>query len=366
MNEKIKFLAYTDIHYSKLGARCITIDDCASIEAAVHKRAREGGFDFTLFLGDRFLKREPEDETKVKADRVMLNVCEKGRMPHFHLTGNHDWTANNREWHTAQSLRYTQGFRLMDQPETFGVSGDCAIHALPAGFEFDFSKYTIDRNLLNIFVFHDMLYGSKLDDDGKVSAQSGLSMPEMDKSEFDIVIAGDIHVPQRIPFKNTQGMYLGAVLQRTMADANKSRGWTEFEATKTEAGWVVDALFVPTRNFFTRIPFNVGDTTEFSDLKFDETFLNDCLVEIKLIGEKKNVDRVANDERWSNYERLFTPRGFGVVREYRIEQDEAVIELSQGHDLMEDLGLYLDSGFVDLGIIERDRIVEKVQELKGY
>ena len=370
MTEQLKFIAYTDIHYSKLGARCITIDDCAQIEAAVHQRAGEWGADFTIFLGDRFLKREPEDETKVRADRIFKqSFFREAKYHHYHLIGNHDWTTNNREWHTSESLLTMNAgghnFMMMGEPNTYSYDYcDHLIHALPAGFTFDFSKYTPRPDLLNIFVFHDMLYGSKLDDDGKATAQSGLSMPEMDRAEFDLVLAGDIHVPQRIPFKNTQGMYLGAVMQRTMADSNRPRGWTEFTATQDGGKWSIEAEFVPTRNFFTRISFEVGDTTEFSDLKFDEDLMNDCLVEVKLSGSKKNVDRVADDPRWSNYAQYFTPRGFDVTRNYQIEQGSAVVELSQTHDILEDLDLYLGSGFVDLGNLEKDKIIAKVQQLK--
>ena len=157
---------------------------------------------------------------------------------------------------------------------------------------------------------------------------------------------------------------MGAVLQRTLADANRPRGWTEFTAVKANGKWEISAEFVPTRNFFTRISFEVGENTEFSDLKFDETLMNDCLVEVKLSGAKKDVDRVADDPKWSNYETFFTPRGFEGTRDYRIEKDSAVVELSNTHDVLEDLDLYLESGFVDLGTLEKEKIVAKVQQLK--
>ena len=148
----MKFVAYSDIHYSKLGARNITIDDCKTIEEEVHKNALDGNVDFVVFCGDRFLKREPEDEVKVKADVAMLSFLEMYKVagkdiPYFHLIGNHDWVANNKEWHTSNSLKVAKelGYNIiiMDEPKTYCYKNVC-IHALPAGFEFDFEKYEIN------------------------------------------------------------------------------------------------------------------------------------------------------------------------------------------------------------------------------
>lgn len=370
----MKFIAYSDIHYSKLGARNITIDDCKKVEEKVHSRALEWGADFVLFCGDRFLKREPEDEVKVKADAAMFTFLEqyKTKKPgteYFHLIGNHDWTANNKEWHTSKSLRVAEALGhnivIMDEPKTYYSKIGAFIHALPAGYSFDFSKYDINTDFYNIFVFHDQVIGCKYDDDGKVKVQSGISLPEIDRPEFNLVLAGDIHVPQRLSFKNTNGFYIGSVLQRTMADANRPRGWSEITVSLDNNKWKTLADFCPTRNFFTRISFDVGPDTTYSDLRFDETLLNDCLVEIKLVGKKKDVDRIADNPKWDNYETYFPVRGFSIARDYRAEQNEAVVELSTGHNILEDLELYIDSGFVSVDAGEKANIIKKVSHLKG-
>lgn len=370
----MKFLAYSDIHYSKLGARNITINDCIKIEEEVHNRALEWNADFVLFCGDRFLKREPEDEVKVKADVAMFTFLEQYRekspnTEYFHLIGNHDWTANNKEWHTSKSLRVAQalGYNIviMDEPQTYHARNGVVIHALPAGFNFDFSKYEVDPTSYNLFVFHDQVVGCKYDDEGRVKAQSGISLPEIDRPEFNFILAGDIHVPQRLSFQYTNGFYLGAVIQRTMADANRPRGWSEITVSRDNDRWKTMAEFIPTRNFFTRISFDVGPDTTYSDLKFDEVLLNDCLVEIKLVGTKKDVDRIADDPKWGNYERYYPVRGFSLAREYKAERSEAVVELSTGHNILEDLELYMDSGFVSVNEQEKANIIKKVSYLKG-
>jgi len=51
----MKFVVYSDIHYDRYAARCIELKDCINTELAIHA----GKFDFSLFCGDRFLKRDP-------------------------------------------------------------------------------------------------------------------------------------------------------------------------------------------------------------------------------------------------------------------------------------------------------------------
>jgi len=86
MSNQIKFIIYSDIHYDRLGARCVTIEDCEAVERAVHTRFVEGNFDFSVFTGDRFLKREPEDEVKPRAYRVLHDVLSSRypRTPQYH------------------------------------------------------------------------------------------------------------------------------------------------------------------------------------------------------------------------------------------------------------------------------------------
>ena len=123
MSDSLKFIVYSDIHYDRLGAGCITFDDCAKIETAICNRAVELECDFVLFCGDRFLKREPEDEIKTKADRVIYDAYrafkDNGKFtPHYNLIGNHDWTKKSLSWHTSNSLVWNESMIIMDKPMT--------------------------------------------------------------------------------------------------------------------------------------------------------------------------------------------------------------------------------------------------------
>lgn len=362
MKDKYSFIVYADIHYDRKAARCVTVDDCSSVEEALHKRAVEGEFDFTLFCGDRFLRREPEDEIKTIADRTLIKgVCFRSSCPHFHLIGNHDWVGNSRKWHTSESLRDLPNIHIMDTPKTYGFNG-VLIHALPAGFQFDYSQFEVDKEKLNIFVFHDMAIGAKTEA-GHVFTE-GVSLGDIDLSDFSLVFAGDIHLPQKFNFTNTIGGYAGSVLQRTMADALSPRGWWEVEATRSFSGWDIDLGFVPTRNLFSRYEFEVSENTRYEDCVIDETYLTDCMVNIVLNGNKANVDRVADDLRWANYREYYNVRGIEISRNYVLEKSEKIINMDKSNSLVDDVKVYLESGFSSTGNIDQNRILSVVEKLK--
>lgn len=361
MRDSYRFIVYADIHYDRKAARCVTVEDCATIESALHRRALEG-FDFTLFCGDRFLRREPEDEIKTIADRTLIgSVCSRQGCPHFHLIGNHDWVGNGMKWHTSESLRGMPNIQIMDEAKTYGFNG-VLIHALPAGFHFDFDKYQIDKEKLNLFVFHDMAIGAKTEA-GHVFTE-GVSIGDIDLPEFSAVFAGDIHLPQKFNFSNTIGGYVGSVLQRTMADALSPRGWLEVTATRSFSGWDINLEFIPTRNLFSRYEFQVSENTRYEDCVIDETYLSDCMINIVLSGDKVEVDRVADDPRWANYRDYYNVRGIEISRNYVLAKSEKIVNLDKSNSLIDDAKIYLESGFSSTGNIDPNGILAVVEKLK--
>ena len=353
----MKFLVYSDIHYDHLGASCVTLQDCEAVERTIFKRAGEG-FSFTLFCGDRFLRREPLDEVKTVADAVYYDGLP---CPHMHLVGNHDWTKNSMQWHTSKSLLRTP-IVLMDEPKTYAVPGQpCLIHALPAGYRFDFSKYNPDPSFYNIFVFHDLVAGSWLDPKGKNQAAAGISLEEIDRPEFDAIFGGDNHVPQMFDLKNTWGGYVGSVVQRNMGDANLQRGWLEL-GVHSDKTHTLD--FVPTRNFFSRAAFEVDEHILYENLRIPEELVTDQYVRIELSGKKKDVDRLVNDPRWENYRTFYNARGLEIVRHYVAEKSEVVLEMKLAATLLDDLNVYVDSGFAELGTVSREKVAQVVATLQ--
>jgi len=365
--KRIRFLAYSDIHHDRKAARCITLDDTVNLESQIHHYIRDGGFDFSVFGGDRYLKREPEDEVKVRADVALLSARQGERaVPHFHLVGNHDWTKNDRGWHTSESLKYLmdsdQYLFVMDTPESI-TCGNAVIHSLPADVPFDMANYQVDPERFNLFIFHNVVRGSFIADNSDAVFQDGIAVSEIDRPEWDFVLGGDVHVPQQIPFRNTRGGYLGAVLQRTRADADQERGWLEVTATNNGSGWEVETEFKPTRNFFHRETWEVGPDTKFEDIRIDERYVDDQAVEVKLVGDRKDVDRVADDPKWANYTDIMMARSIEIIRDYKVQQKEAVVDLTSSTNAVDDLGIYLGSGFANIGNLNQDKIFEVLQRM---
>jgi|LSQX01.2.fsa_nt_gb DNA repair exonuclease SbcCD nuclease subunit len=356
-----RFIAWADTHWDKLGARCVTIEDTEMIEKYLFQKAKKEGFDFTLFAGDRYLKREPLDEVKVRADKVILS--EEYIIPHYHLIGNHDYVDNSMKWHTSESLRDVDNFFIMDKPSTF-EHGDVLIHSLPADHVFDINNYRIDLNKFNLFVFHDAVTGCFLDEAKTQAYDSGIPLETIDLPEFNLVLAGDIHVRQDLPFKNTQGGYLGSVLQRTKADSDAERGWTEYTVTNENGKWEFSREFFPVRSFFTRHEIVVNSETTIEYLQLPVEKFNDQLVEIRIKGSKADVDRIADSEYWKDLETKSNSRRVEVMRLYEAVQKINVVDFSQSNNLIDDLHLYLDSGFVNLGNLSREKIIEKVMKFK--
>lgn len=362
--EVYKFIVWADTHWDKLAAKCITLDDTEEIERAIFERARTGGFDFTIFAGDRYLKREPDDETKVRADRVIYDHAMKCRIPHFHLIGNHDWVDNSRNWHTSESLKIFKSVLVMDKAATYSYK-NVAVHALPADYPMDIRKYQFSKDCLNIFVFHDTVVGTYMNEERSLKFETGMTLDQFDKPVFDIVLAGDIHIRQPFNLVHTHGGYLGSVIQRTRADANVPRGWTEVTAENMGHDWEFEVKFVPTKNMFTRVTFAVDENTQMKDLYVPEEDVKDQLVEIKLIGDKQHVDRLAEDPEWRAREERLEARKIEILRAYQAQESELVVDLSTSNSAEGDLELYLNSSFSSLGSLKREDILEVVKSLSG-
>ena len=364
--ELYKWIAYADIHHDKLGAKCITIDDTIAVQRALHQRAIEGGFDFTVSAGDHYLKREPHDEVKVKADRVIEDLVHPGTIPHFHLIGNHDWVDNTRKWHTAESIKRFNNCIVMDESKTHSFKG-VRIHALPADFKFDKNDYQIDPTCFNLFVFHDAVSGCFLNENKTQIYDAGLDLTQIDLPEFDLVLAGDIHIRQDLPFKHTQGGYLGSAIQRTKADANVERGWTEFTVSRNSptSPWRVDKKFQPVRNYFTRVAFNVTPATKVTDFNIPEQDMVDQLLEVRLVGEKVDVDRLADDPIWGVMKNKYGIRVLDVLRAYAAQMCDQVIDMSDSVSVTQDIEKYLQSKFANLGGLSMDGIIAKVNKMRG-
>jgi DNA repair exonuclease SbcCD nuclease subunit len=235
---------------------------------------------------------------------------------------------------------------------------------LPADVPFEKGTYHPDPEKFNLFLFHGIVKGSLMSDGSERVFDEGIDISILDSPDWQFVLGGDIHVPQVIPFNFTRGGYTGSILQRDRSDADKPRGWLEIVADNSRGSWAISTEFVPTRNFFHKESHNIGPTTRYEDLDIQESYINDQAVDIKLIGSREDVDRVASDPKWGNLENFMGARSLNIIREYKVAQLEAVVDFSQSRDVHDDLETYLKSGFSVTGELSQDKIFEMVEKLR--
>jgi hypothetical protein len=166
-------------------------------------------------------------------------------------------------------------------------------------------------------------------------------------------------------FLKNGGGYVGSTLQLNKGDANRPRGWLECLAYREADGWKVDMEFFKTRPFFSRLEFNVGPSSKFGDFCIDEGSLADQLVEIKLSGNKADVDRVADDPKWKNYEDFSIFRKLDIVRAYNTVKSEVSVDMGDSNSLSDDLSLYIESGFANTGNVDKGLIFKALKDLGG-
>jgi hypothetical protein len=257
----ISLAAFSDIHHANY-ASGVTEADVYQVEEDITDFCLVRKVSFCLFNGDRYLSHTPKDDIRVWAEKSQRRRNDEGIIT-FSLLGNHDWEGKGVS--TGHSNRLVQmvwpdlhpNLVIMDKPGTYRhpkVTG-VAIHALPAGFErFDWSYFNFVEGEYNILVFHFLMEGAQLDVTTGYRAPKGIALAELDHAVFDCVLGGDIHIPQKLPFKNTRGGYVGSPIQQSRRDRGGANGWlyveledkefrTEFIESRSprfvEAQWVI-------------------------------------------------------------------------------------------------------------------------------
>jgi DNA repair exonuclease SbcCD nuclease subunit len=230
----MKILAFSDIHHALGYPGGIVTSDIVDVERRFNALALERQVDVCIFAGDRFLSHTPEDPVRVAADLVQRERNDLGLVT-FSLVGNHDWWGKSHvRGHSNRMAQDVWADRLpnlviMDQPKTYRhpkVPG-LVVHALPAEFDPDLTLYEFDPQALNILVFHACIKGALLDDETEYRSPQGVPLSQIDDPRFHLVLGGDLHIPQRLPFKNTVGGYIGSCIQQTRRDRGELRAFLE-------------------------------------------------------------------------------------------------------------------------------------------
>jgi DNA repair exonuclease SbcCD nuclease subunit len=231
----MRLLFFSDIHYAQYSSG-VTLEDVENVEKAITECAVKERVDLVLFGGDRFLSHTPPDYVRLVADRCQRDRNDLGIVT-FSLIGNHDWWGKSSV--TGHSNRFVQSLWpdrhpnlvIMDAPTTYQHPKlpQLLIHAVPASFHIADASFAIDPAKHNILVFHDLLMGAIIDVQTQYAAPRGIHIGALDRPEFDCVLGGDVHIPQKLPFAQTRGGYCGSPIQQSRRDRGGENGWLLIE-----------------------------------------------------------------------------------------------------------------------------------------
>lgn len=358
------FAAFSDIHYASYSSG-IPIGVCANIEHAFTSFCVSKQVDFAVFAGDRYLSHHPDDESRIAADleQRFRNDC---GVVTFALIGNHD------VWHKALSAGHSSrhltavwsdvlpNVVVMDEIRTYRherVPG-VAVHAIPACVEWAddlLGRFEFCQGF-NLLVFHDLLEGSVLDAAGYKSPK-GRKLSLIDDARFDFVVGGDVHVPQKLPFAKTVGVYVGATIQQSKRDRGGARGWLYVRDGKME---FVDSP-IPKFVDLTWDLDNGLPTAQEIRMEIDRVYGEDArgnIVDTVLRGSRAQIESVPLN--W--YEEIGNELGAFRMNTpvFRPRAVEMVAKIeAKCRTPIEDLDLFLRSGRASLAGMEPDRLLEK-------
>jgi len=254
----MRILAFADFHYCQTWP-LLELADFERVGYRICQYAIEHRPDVVLFLGDRFRARQPKDHIRALADRQLREMADIQRRHSGQLVclvGNHDRYSESVD---AGNTYTTVGIfrdvlpnvQVIDKPGSYPFSqtrDPWVLHALPAGFQYDASKFLVEPGRgFNVFAFHGLVRGGCFDAKGLVEIDEGVvSLADLDDPRWDVVLGGDVHIPQKFRLTRTTGGYVGATMRLTEADADDWRGFldvklhnahgTSIEVTRVEGG----------------------------------------------------------------------------------------------------------------------------------
>lgn len=379
--KQISFGVFTDIHYANPYGSGVTVEDVASVERQFTNLCIERKVDFAIFAGDRFLSHTPDDVSRLHADREQRYRNDSGIVT-FSELGNHDWQGKTA--HTGHSNRFAkelwpdihQNLVIMDTPGTYTHDKvpDVRIHALPAGSEFTWDCYKIpgqhSKTGWDILVFHDLLAGTIIDVQSQFKMNTGMNRDSLDHPEFDLVLGGDVHIPQKIEFKFTRGGYIGSCIQQSRRDRGDSRGFVFFTlGERVDHVASITSEFVPSIcPHFVDVEWDVGLNNRFPTSQEIEAIVQASYGE----GCKGNIvdlvftgPRLALEKIPTNYAKTMELE----LQARRVNPPTKVqpVVLTMGSNLTltkttspeQDLDAFVKSGKQNLNGLDLERVLEK-------
>lgn len=364
---KIRFLTYSDPHYSEKN-----LNDVLKVEEQIDEYFLDNGMDFILFLGDRFKSRNPSGPLRDIADGVLKRRNDK-KIPMYLLVGNHDQydkTGGTNSYGVAKMFEKEMGYiTVMDKVQWYYWGDDkVAISSFPSGCEY--TDIFVSNNKLfpgeleepfKILAFHALIKETILHLESGYRIKGGMTLKDIDRPEFDIVLGGDNHIPQMFDLEHTVGGYVGSVLQLTKADVGDSRGFLDITLEKGEEP---DVKFV--ESCAPKLIFIEDDAGKYRDWKegvpFDGSDVEGNRLTLTLEGSGNVVDELSRDKGKLEecLKEAWQAESVGIVFKRRVEFSESVEGMAESRTPEGDLRLYLDSeyGEKSVGELNKNKLYE--------
>ena len=234
MSDK-KALLVADIHHGvtigKLGASGLDLrlEDTLFLEEHITQFCVDEGIPLVIFLGDRFLTRNPPMWLVNKVDELWKRRIDLG-IKCIALVGNHDCYRVVDYGTSYSALWKGSGLSIVDKPRSVMLF-DRKVGYLPFGYKLE----ELPGNDYDILFFHDEVQG--FEDKRGFKARTGAFAKGLNLQELEhkakLVIGGHIHSHEDF---GTNCCYLGAPYQIDRLDIGKERGITllDFEDLSME------------------------------------------------------------------------------------------------------------------------------------
>jgi len=370
----IDFITYTDIHHYEY-TNGLTEDDVVAVERQVRDEAKARNVDFILFTGDRFVSRNPTDKVKCRADAELRALNELGK-PIFELLGNHDrYTKSPFSGHTFHVVQVwmdqLRNVVVMDERKAYRHVFPSGIilelQAIPADHELNAFPFKFEPAHFRLCLFHNIVIGSQVD--GGHMATHGITLDVMDLPAFDMVLGGDNHVRQDLPFKNTIGMYTGAPMQHGWGDMGQERGFSHIHLEKDVSGQLLAARteFIKTNTpkfIKTAVNFKTEEDL-LAEIDMSRRDYTNNIVHLTIRGSREDLSK-ANTMRLQDKIRAATgARLIRVMAEPTMEFQEQIQGMSLIKTPQQDLELLLAAPNYDVGDLDRKKLGQMGKTLLG-
>lgn len=342
----LRLLAYSDIHHG-----VERLQETIRVEEQITDYCIKNSIKTVIFLGDRYKKRDPQGWVKDAVDDVLMKRSRLGiRM--LVVVGNHDQYDKTREYTSCGSFGIFKVDNILVAEKHVTVEiGKFKIYLFPFGsFNADFKRGVLEQDSFNIFCGHGIIEGALASDSSDFRFKNGIKKEDL--SDFDLVLCGDVHLPQRLEFAGSAtGGYVGSVLQLTKADINSERGFLDIECSigidgKKDMKW----------------EFVKSDASEFMEIDINQVTrrISDGEIDDKYKGMVVYVKVSKFDASELRLVKELRKKAKSVFVVQEKEFVENVIEQKRSNNVKEDIENYIET--VETGL-DKEKLKEYVYKV---